>query len=69
VILANIISSVLLDLAAAMRAALTADGQAILSGMLATEREELRRELARRRWKMGAELVEGDWWSCVVSPR
>ncbi|HEX5408611.1 MAG TPA: 50S ribosomal protein L11 methyltransferase [Gemmatimonadaceae bacterium] len=69
VILANIISSVLLDLAAAMRAALTADGQAILSGMLASERQDVRRELERRRWEMGAELVEGDWWSCVVSPR
>jgi ribosomal protein L11 methyltransferase len=69
VILANIVSSVLLDLSAPMHAALTPDGQAILSGMLATEREALRHEFERGRWAIGAELVEGDWWSCVVAPR
>jgi len=69
VILANIISSVLLDLSAGMLAALTPDGEAILSGMLATEREPLRHELECGGWRIGAERVEGDWWSCVLSPR
>jgi ribosomal protein L11 methyltransferase len=69
VILANIISSVLLQLAPVMRDALAPGGRAILSGVLVAEREEMIAALARDGWSVEAEHHEGDWWSCVIARR
>ncbi len=69
VILANIISSVLIELSPAMRRALAPGGRAILSGILGTERELVSAALAGDRWTVERELVEGEWWSCVIAPR
>src|SRR5918992_2951759 len=52
VILANIISSVLEALLAPMRAALSADGVAILSGMITDERQSFLSHLERAGWKL-----------------
>ena len=68
VILANIISSALLALSAAMRAALAPGGRAILSGMLLNEREAMIRALSAGGWRFEAEDSEGDWWSATVTP-
>jgi ribosomal protein L11 methyltransferase len=68
-VLANIISSVLTDLLPAIAAALTADGQAILSGILQTERAEMLQVLDANGWRVDAEDAEDIWWSARISRR
>jgi ribosomal protein L11 methyltransferase len=67
VVLANILSSVLLEMLPAMRDALTADGEAILSGILLEERDTILAALARDDWRLVAEDVEGAWWTARVA--
>jgi ribosomal protein L11 methyltransferase len=69
VILANIISSVILELARTMHDALTPDGRAIISGILVTEREMVLGALLPLGWKLEAEIAEGDWWSAELAKR
>jgi ribosomal protein L11 methyltransferase len=68
VVLANIISSVLVELLPAIAAALTADGQAILSGILVDERQHMLDVLAHD-WRVEAEAREGQWWSVALARR
>jgi ribosomal protein L11 methyltransferase len=68
VILANIISSVLVELAPAMRAALAADGCAILSGILVTERDDVLSALVPLGLALHNEIADGDWWSAELIP-
>ena len=63
VVLANIISSVLLELLPALPAALAPDGEIILSGILQEERPAMRQALAARGWRVVAEDAEDVWWS------
>jgi ribosomal protein L11 methyltransferase len=67
VITANIISSVLLELLPSMAKALTEDGRAILSGILATERDDMLRALAESGWRVEAEDHEDAWWSATIA--
>ena len=67
VVVANILSSVLLELLPAIRSALTPDGEAILSGILLAERESMLAALARDGWRVVAEDVEGAWWTARVA--
>jgi len=67
VILANIISSVLVELLPSMSMALADDGQMILSGILFSEREGMVRELADSGWRVIAEDHEEMWWSATVA--
>ena len=69
VILANIISSVLVQLSPAMRRALAPDGMAIVSGILVSERGAFLGALALDGWVLQAEHAEGEWWSGVIVPR
>ena len=69
VILANIISSVLLQMLPMIGSSLTPDGEAVLSGMLLEERDMMRAELDVAGWNVIAEDVEGLWWSARVVPR
>ena len=69
VVLANIISSVLLELLPVIAAALTTDGQAILSGILVEERPEMLSALNAGGWTVTAEDVEGMWWSASIARR
>ncbi len=69
VILANIISSVLIEIMPAMRRALSPGGRAILSGILTTERPQMLAALTAGGWTVDRELVEGEWWSCAIGPR
>jgi ribosomal protein L11 methyltransferase len=62
-VLANIISSVLLELFDAIDGALTADGEAILSGILWEERETMLGAISARGWRAVAEDHEDVWWS------
>ncbi len=69
VILANIISSVLLDLLPTIAACLTDDGEAILSGILLEEREMMLNELDDHGWNVIAQDAEGLWWSARIARR
>ncbi|MDB4907199.1 MAG: prmA [Gemmatimonadetes bacterium] len=69
VILANIISSVLVQLLPVIGDALDVDGHAILSGVLQEERDELVALLERSGWHVQAEDREDIWWSGVIARR
>jgi ribosomal protein L11 methyltransferase len=66
VVLANIISSVLIELMPAVEASLAPDGDAVLSGILWEERDTMLEILAARGWRAAAEDHEGAWWSVHV---
>ena len=68
VVLANILSSVLLELLPRIADALTPDGEAILSGILLEERaDDARRARRRAVGASSTEDVEGTWWSVRVA--
>lgn len=67
VVLANIVSSVLMELLPNMADALTSDGAAMLSGILVEERDLMLRAIARAGLRVEAEDVEGDWLSILVA--
>jgi ribosomal protein L11 methyltransferase len=66
VVLANIVSSVLMEVLPSLRDALTDDGAALLSGILVEERDLMLRALERNGLRMEREDVEGDWWSVAA---
>jgi ribosomal protein L11 methylase PrmA len=68
-VLANIISSVLLSLLPVIRASLSPDGQAILSGILWEERDTIVSALDAHAWKIEHEDTEDSWWSVQIAPR
>lgn len=63
VLLANILSSVLVQLSSVMRESLAPDGIAIVSGILLAEREDFLRAMVVEGWAVEAEDREGEWWS------
>lgn len=65
-ILANIISSVLVELLPIMKASLTRDGRAILSGVLSSEKGEFSRVLEANNWLILDEWSEEDWWTVAI---
>jgi ribosomal protein L11 methyltransferase len=65
VILANIISSVLVELLPAMSDALTPDGALIVSGMLRAERAHMTSVFGGAGWSLTAEITEAEWWSAA----
>jgi ribosomal protein L11 methyltransferase len=67
VVLANILSSVLLEMLPAIRGALTVDGEAILSGILVEERDSMLAALAGNGWRFVTEDVEGMWWTARIA--
>lgn len=69
VVTANIVSSVLLALLATISRALTSDGRAILSGILVSERTDMRRALDTNDWVVEAEDEEDGWWSATIAAR
>jgi ribosomal protein L11 methyltransferase len=69
IILANIISSVLVDLLPTFAMALADGGHAILSGMLFTERDMMSRAFADSGWRILAEDQEDAWWSATIVRR
>jgi ribosomal protein L11 methyltransferase len=67
IVLANIASLVLISLLPAIRAALTAGGAAVLSGILVSERARFSGHLSG--WHITEEHVESDWWTVALVPR
>jgi ribosomal protein L11 methyltransferase len=66
VILANIVSSVLMELLPAMAPSLTEDGTAILSGILTEERDLMTSAIERAGLCVECDDVEGDWLTLVL---
>jgi ribosomal protein L11 methyltransferase len=69
VVLANIISSVLLELLPVIARSLTPDGEAVLSGILVEERAMMLDALAAAGWAVLGEDEEGAWWSARIARR
>lgn len=67
VVLANIISSVLVELLPVIAGALAPDGTAILSGILLEERSQMLDVLAADGWRVEAEDSEELWWSVRIA--
>lgn len=67
-IVANIISSVLLELLPVIHDSVTAEGHAILSGILVEEREMIL-AAATVGWIVLAEDTEEGWWSVLIKRR
>lgn len=67
VVLANIISSVITGMLPTIAAALAADGEAVLSGILVEERPAMLGVLATGGWRLLDEDVEGMWWSARIA--
>lgn len=65
-VLANIISSVLVELLPVIHDSLLAPGHAILSGSLQMEREAMLEEIDRGGWRVGHEDSEEGWWSVLI---
>lgn len=66
VVLANIISSVLVELLPHIAEALSDDGAAIISGILQDERAHMLEVLHAMGWRMLAEDAEDIWWSASI---
>jgi ribosomal protein L11 methyltransferase len=67
VVLANILSSVLIELLPAIANALSGGGVAILSGILVAERETMLEVIAMDGgWRVVAEEREGEWWAVLI---
>jgi ribosomal protein L11 methyltransferase len=66
-ILANIISSVLVELLPAMRRALREGGRAVLSGILLEEKPAMLEALSGDGWRVIEEDEEEVWWSVTVA--
>ena len=69
VLLANIVSSVVAELAPAMRDAVSPNGRAVVSGILVDERAAVAASLAAAGWRVESEYVEGEWWSSAIATR
>jgi ribosomal protein L11 methyltransferase len=69
VIIANILSSVLIPMLPSMKSSLSAEGQAILAGILTDERSEMVEALAAGGWTIEREDTEDVWWSVQIAPR
>jgi ribosomal protein L11 methyltransferase len=66
-IVANIISSVLVELLPAMFAALAPGGFAVLSGILLEERDAMIEALQADGWRITDEDAEDVWWSVTIA--
>jgi ribosomal protein L11 methyltransferase len=68
-VLANIISSVLVELLPTITASLAPGGHAIFSGILREERDAMLLALTTSGWQVDAEDTEELWWSALARPR
>jgi ribosomal protein L11 methyltransferase len=66
-VLANIISSVLIQLLPVIARSLTPDGAAILSGILIDEKRSVELALTAGGWRILEEDAEGMWWTVAIT--
>ncbi len=67
VVLANIISSVLVELLPIVASHLSADGAVIISGILHEERSQMMNVLSLTGWRVIDEDAEDIWWSASIA--
>ena len=67
VVLANILANAVIGLLPSIAKALTADGVAIVSGILVAEREEVERAAAAAGFHVAEFVEDGLWWSATLS--
>jgi ribosomal protein L11 methyltransferase len=67
VVVANILSGVIRALMPVIADSLAPGGQAIFSGIMASEAAEMRAALEGAGWTITAELEEDAWWSVAVA--
>lgn len=67
VVIANIISSVLLELLPVIEGALQPNGVAVLAGMLAEERARMEETWSAAGWRTRASDLDGQWWSAAIA--
>ena len=65
-VLANIVSSVLVELLPVIHGSLQPGGHAILSGILLDERDRMLAEIGRGGWRILSEDDEEGWWSVLI---
>jgi ribosomal protein L11 methyltransferase len=65
-VLANIISSILLELLPVIRSALVPGGHAILSGILVDERAMMLEAIKLNSWRIVSQDTEDGWWSVLI---
>lgn len=63
VVVANIITTVIMEMLAVIEQALVPHGRAIVAGILVTERDSTREMLLAHGWQVTGEEVEAQWWS------
>lgn len=68
-IVANILSSVLVELLPAMGQALRDGGRAVLAGIVLEEKQAMLEALSADGWRILGEDVEDEWWSITVATR
>jgi ribosomal protein L11 methyltransferase len=68
VVIANIISSVIIQLLPVMRSSMAVGGRAILAGILEEERHEMVTTLHAGGWTIRREDAEDSWWSVEIAP-
>jgi len=69
VVLANITRDTLLDLLPALRSQLRPGGTLILSGLLTSDRSQMRDALADHRLAVDEEATENGWWAVRARPQ
>jgi ribosomal protein L11 methyltransferase len=69
VVLANIVSAVLVELLSPVGECITADGRAVLGGMLVEERGTMEHALAAAGWRVEDSVAENAWWSATIARR
>lgn len=69
IVLANIISSVLIELLPVIASAVGAGGHVILSGILTEERSMMLDVIGGLEWSVLDEDVDGAWWSMLLERR
>ena len=67
VVFANIVSSVLIELLPVIANSITADGVAILSGILVDEKSAVEESVALGGWRILETDQEGMWWSVAIA--
>lgn len=67
VVLANIISSVLVELLPIIATSITSDGAVIISGILLEEREQMLQYLHTTGWTVLNDDAEDIWWSASIA--
>ena len=66
VVVANIISSVLVELLPIVAPSLTPDGVVVIGGVLVVEREAFIGVISADGWRVVREYAEGEWWAAEL---